>query len=270
MAVLGDSGPRPPHTATVVMKFGGTSVADAACIKRVARRIVQNRREGHPVVAVVSARGDTTDELIELAKEISDEPAGAGDGHAAVHRRADLRRPGGHGHPRPGVRRHLADRVPGRHRHRHRAHQGQDPRHQAGPRAAGARRGQDRARGRLPGHVHRTTTSPRWAAAAPTPPPWPWPRPSDAEVCEIYTDVDGVYTTDPRIVPEARKLAPGLLRRDAGDGRHRGQGAAWSAASSSARRYDVPIHVRSSFTDAPGTWIGAGGGDAWNRPSSRA
>ncbi|MBC7294484.1 MAG: aspartate kinase, partial [Thermoleophilia bacterium] len=56
------------------MKFGGTSVADAECIKRVAKRIVAAREAGHPVVAVVSARGDTTDELIELAKEISDNP----------------------------------------------------------------------------------------------------------------------------------------------------------------------------------------------------
>ena len=58
----------------IVMKFGGTSVADATCMKRVANRIVEARKEGHPVVAVVSARGDTTDELIEMAKEISDNP----------------------------------------------------------------------------------------------------------------------------------------------------------------------------------------------------
>src|SRR5512136_1631896 len=56
------------------MKFGGTSVADATCMKRVAQRIVDARKEGHPVVAVVSARGDTTDELIEMAKEISQSP----------------------------------------------------------------------------------------------------------------------------------------------------------------------------------------------------
>ncbi|NLE12023.1 MAG: aspartate kinase, partial [Actinobacteria bacterium] len=56
------------------MKFGGTSVADATCMKRVANRIVDARRLGHPVVAVVSARGDTTDELIEMAREISDNP----------------------------------------------------------------------------------------------------------------------------------------------------------------------------------------------------
>ncbi len=62
------------RTNIVVMKFGGSSVADATCIKRVAGRIVDARKAGHPVVAVVSARGDTTDDLIEMAKEISDNP----------------------------------------------------------------------------------------------------------------------------------------------------------------------------------------------------
>jgi aspartate kinase len=72
--VIGGPERKAERTNIIVMKFGGTSVADATCIKRVANRIVDARKEGHPVVAVVSARGDTTDELIELAKEISENP----------------------------------------------------------------------------------------------------------------------------------------------------------------------------------------------------
>jgi uncharacterized protein (DUF1330 family) len=97
--VIGGPERKAERTNVVVMKFGGTSVADAACMKRVAQRIVDARKEGHPVVAVVSARGDTTDELIEMATEIS-ESAGPRDGHAALYRGAYLGRSGGHGHPR--------------------------------------------------------------------------------------------------------------------------------------------------------------------------
>ena len=72
--VIGGPERKAERTNIIVMKFGGTSVADATCMKRVANRIVEARKEGHPVVAVVSARGDTTDELIEMAHEISENP----------------------------------------------------------------------------------------------------------------------------------------------------------------------------------------------------
>jgi aspartate kinase len=71
-------------------------------------------------------------------------------------------------------------------------------------------------------------------------------------VCEIYTDVDGIFTADPRIVPNARHLGHRVLRGDARDG---GGGAKvlMLRCVEYARRYDVPIHVRSSYTDKPGT-----------------
>ena len=135
------------------MKFGGTSVADAERIKRAARRIVAKREAGHRVVAVLSARGKTTDELIAMAEEVSPAPAPARDGHAALDRRADLVRAVRDGDQRPRPRGDLADRLAGRDRHRHLAHQGAHPRRPRRPHHERARRGQDRARRRLPGRL---------------------------------------------------------------------------------------------------------------------
>ena len=191
---------------TVVMKFGGTSVADAERIKRAARRIVAAREQGHRVVAVLSARGKTTDELIAMAEEVSPTPdpremdmlLSTGEriscalcamaindlGHRAISltgSQAGIVTDTSHTKARIlDVR---ADRI-----------------------RAGARRGPDRARRRLPGRLDRPsdvttlgrggsdTTAVALAAAI------------GAEVCEIYTDVAGVFTADPRIVPDARKL----------------------------------------------------------------
>ena len=75
-------------------------MADATCMKRVAQRIVDARKEGHPVVAVVSARGATTDELIEMAEEISENPPAREMDMLLSDRRTYLGRPGGDGHPR--------------------------------------------------------------------------------------------------------------------------------------------------------------------------
>ena len=133
------------------MKFGGTSVADAERIKRAARRIVAQREAGKRVVAVLSARGQTTDELIAMAEEVSPQPRPARDGHAALDRRADLVRAVRDGDQRPRPPGDLADRLAGRDRHRHLAHQGADPRRARRPDPRGAGRRPDRARGRLPG-----------------------------------------------------------------------------------------------------------------------
>jgi aspartate kinase len=253
MAVLGDSAPRGARTATVVMKFGGTSVADAACIKRVARRIVQNRREGHPVVAVVSARGDTTDELIELAREISECPPeremdmllstgeriSAALVAMAIH---DL------GHDVISLTGSQAGIVT-------------DTVHTKASileiRPARVQRALDEGRIVLVagfqgmsveydvttlGRGGSDTTAVALAAAL------------NAEVCEIYTDVDGVYTTDPRIVPDARKL-PQVSYEEMLEMAATGAKVLMARCVEFGRRYHVPIHVRSSFTDAPGTWI---------------
>ncbi len=137
------------------MKFGGTSVGDTQKIKDVARRLVGARETGQRVVGVLSAMGDTTDELIRLAHEISPQPAPARVRHARLRRRAHLERALRDGDPRPRPRGRVAHRLAGRHRHRHGARQGEDRR---GPRAAperGARQGPHRARRRLPGRLDR-------------------------------------------------------------------------------------------------------------------
>ena len=74
-------------------------------------------------------------------------------------------------------------------------------------------------------------------------------------MCEIYTDVDGVYTADPQLVPEARKLAAHLLRRDAGDGRAWGPRCSSPRSVEFAKKYGVPVHVRSTFKPDPGTLV---------------
>ena len=110
------------------MKFGGTSVASAEDIKRAATRIVAAREDGKQVVAVLSARGKTTDDLVAAALRDLGAPAGARDGHAALDRRADLVRALRDGDPRHGPLGDVADRLAGRDRHRLLAHEGADPR----------------------------------------------------------------------------------------------------------------------------------------------
>ena len=195
----------PTRAGTVVMKFGGTSVADVERLKAVAQRLVTAREAENRVVAVLSAMGDSTDDLVRLAHEISARPKpreldmliSVGERIScslcamAIH---DL-----------GPRGDLAHRLAGGDRHRHRPRQGEDRRHPRAPHPRGARRGADRARRRLPGRLDdydittlgrggSDTTAVALAAAL------------GAEACEIYTDVDGVYTADPRVVPSARKL----------------------------------------------------------------
>ena len=213
--------------AVVVMKFGGTSVANVERIRNVARHVKREVDAGNKVAVVVSAMSGVTNQLVAWVREAS-APARC----ARVRRR---RRDG-----RAGDRRAARDRA---------AVDGA-----AGALVAGlAGSGQDR-RGARRRRASSTSTAPsisaastmarsrsspasrasspsadasqRWDAAAPTRARSPWPSRSKADVCDIYTDVDGVYTTDPRIVPKARRLAEGLVRRDAGDGLARLQGAA--------------------------------------------
>ena len=144
-----------PQLGTVVMKFGGTSVGDPEKLKRVAARLVAAREEGHRVVGVLSAMGHTTDELLDLAHQISPHAASARARHARLGRRADLVRPRRDGDPRPRPRGDLADRLAGGDRHRHGARQGQDRRGARASDPRGARRGDDRPRRRLPGRLDR-------------------------------------------------------------------------------------------------------------------
>jgi len=238
----------------VVQKFGGTSLADPARIKAVADRVESTRRDGNDVVVVVSAMGETTDQLVALAGELSDNPSpremdmllSAGErismallaitlnsrGIAAVSytgSQAGILTDSSHGSAKildikgTRVRDSLAQGrvviVAG--------FQGVDP--ESKEITTLGRGGSD-------------ATAVALAAAL------------GADSVEIYTDVDGVFTADPRIVPDARKLDEvpfdEMLELSAG-----GAGVLMSRAVEFGRRYDIPIHVRSSFHDEEGTWV---------------
>ncbi len=259
--------------ALVVQKYGGSSVADADGIKRVAQRIVATRKAGDQVVVVVSAMGDTTDELIDLASQVSPLPPAPRARHAADRGRADLDGAAGHGdrQPRPGGA--LVHRVPGRRDHRRARTAG---RGSSTSRRAGSPARWPTARSRSwPGSraCRRTArTSPRWAGAARTPPRSRWPRRWSADVCEIYTDVDGVFTADPRIVRTARRI-PRISYEEMLEMAACGAKVLLLRCVEYARRYDMPIHVRSSFSNRDGTWVSGHANDerrkpGWSRRSS--
>lgn len=237
----------------VVQKFGGTSVSDATKIHRAARRAIQAKVEGHRLVIVVSAMGRTTDKLLALAREVSSTPprreldmllttgeqvsialmamAIHDAGHEAisltagqlglmtdsVHTRARIQR----------IERRRLEREMERGRIVIVAgFQGID---QSGELTTLGRGASD-------------TTAAALAAVL------------GADTCEIYTDVDGVYTADPRLVPHARKIDrisyDEMLEMAAA-----GAGVMHSRAIEFGMRFNVPIHVRSSLTDVPGTMI---------------
>jgi aspartate kinase len=238
---------------TVVMKFGGTSVADAGRLKRAARRIVEKREQGMNVVAVLSARGKETDRLISDAFEISPDPdaremdmlLSTGErvscalcamaindlGHRAISltgSQAGIVTDTSHTKARIlDVR---ADRI------REALDQG------AIVLVAGFQ-GVSTARDVTTlGRGGSDTTAVALAAAV------------GAEVCEIYTDVDGVFTADPRIVPEARKL-PVVTFEEMLEMAASGAGVLQLRAVEYARNHGVRIHCRSSFHDRPGTVV---------------
>jgi aspartate kinase len=245
-------------SSTIVMKFGGTSVADAERIKRAARRIVEKRELGHRVVAVLSARGKTTDELIAMAEEVSEVPdpremdmlLSTGEriscalcamaindlGHRAISltgSQAGIVTDESHTKARIiDVR---ADRI--------KAALAEDN----VVLVAGFQGVSGTARNVTTlGRGGSDTTAVAVAAAL------------GAEVCEIYTDVSGVYTADPRLVPDARKLATvsfeEMLEMAAS-----GAGVLQLRSVEYARNHGVRIHCRSSFEDAPGTVVVAEG-----------
>ncbi len=242
----------------VVMKFGGTSVADAERIKRAARRIVEKREQGHRVVAVLSARGKTTDELIAMAEEVSDAPdpremdmlLSTGEriscalcamaindlGHRAISltgSQAGIVTDESHTKARIiDVR---ADRI--------KAALADDN----VVLVAGFQGVSGTARNVTTlGRGGSDTTAVAVAAAL------------DAEVCEIYTDVSGVYTADPRIVPDARKL-PTVSFEEMLEMAASGAGVLQLRSVEYARNHGVRIHCRSSFEQAPGTVVVAEG-----------
>ncbi|MFJ6937450.1 aspartate kinase [Streptomyces sp. NPDC101132] len=238
----------------VVQKYGGSSVADAEGIKRVAKRIVDAKKNGHQVVVVVSAMGDTTDELIELAEQVSPMPTGrefdmlltAGErismallamaiknlGHEAqsfTGSQAGVITDSVHNKAR------IIDVTPGRIRT---ALDEGNIAIVAGFQGVSA----DSKDITTLGRGGSDTTAVALAAAL------------DAEVCEIYTDVDGVFTADPRVVKKARKI-DWISSEDMLELAASGSKVLLHRCVEYARRYNIPIHVRSSFSGLRGTWV---------------
>ncbi len=255
--VIGGPERRAERTNIIVMKFGGTSVADATCIKRVASRIVEARVAGHPVVAVVSARGDTTDDLIEMAHEISEDPPAremdmllsTGERISAALVAMAIYELGYEAISLTGSQAgivtdtvHTKAKILDIRPHRiFKALEEDKIVLVAG--FQGVSTAQDVT---TLGRGGSDTTAVALAAAL------------GAEACMIFTDVDGIYTTDPRIVPEARKLDfisnDEMLELTAA-----GAKVMMLRSIEVARRFDVPLWVRSSLTNAPGTLIGPEG-----------
>jgi aspartate kinase len=240
----------------IVQKYGGSSVADAECIKRVAKRIMETRRAGHEVCVVVSAMGDTTDELIDLAKQVSPILEGreydmlltAGERISMSLVAMAINSMGGDARSFTGSqagvitdqsfnKARITSVTPGRIRAA--LDEG------AITIVAGFQGVSETTKDITTlGRGGSDTTAVALAAAL------------GADVCEIYTDVDGVFSADPRLVPTARKL-------------HRVQYEEMLELAASgakilhlrsveyARRFNVPIHVRSSFSQHEGTWIRA-------------
>ena len=241
------------RAGTVVMKFGGTSVAGVERLRAVAKRIVAAREAGNRVVAVLSAMGDMTDEWVRLAHEMSPHPRprevdmliSVGEriscslcaiaihdlGHEAISltgSQAGIVTDTTHGQ---------AKIVDIRARRIHEALDAEKIVLVAG--FQGVSTDYDIT---TLGRGGSDTTAVALAAAL------------GAEACEIYTDVDGVQTADPRVVPNARKLHAvsydEMLELAAG-----GAKVLQLRSVELARGHDVKLHVRSSFSDAVGTWI---------------
>ncbi len=238
----------------VVQKYGGSSLADAAAIKRVAKRIVSAKKDGHDVVVAVSAMGDTTDELIDLANEVSPNPPGreldmlltAGErismavlamaigelGYTArsfTGSQAGVITDAEHGRAK------IIDVTPGRVQE---AIANGDIAIVAGFQGVSQTTKDITTLGR----GGTDTTAVALAVAL------------KADLCEIYTDVDGIFTADPRIVPTARKI-PRISYEETLEMAANGAKILHLRCVEYARRYDMPIHVRSSFSEKEGTWV---------------
>ena len=239
----------------IVQKFGGSSVADAEGVKRVARRIVDTQKAGNDVVVVVSAMGDTTDELLDLAAEVTsnvvpsrelDMLLTAGEristavlsmaindlgakAQSFTGSQAGMITDGVHGSAR------LVEVRPDRIRESV----------EAGNIAIVAGfQGMNRQSGDITtlGRGGSDTTAVALAAAL------------NADVCEIYSDVDGVFTADPRIVPTAHKLDT-ITSEEMLEMAANGAKILHLRSVEYARRFNLKLHVRSSFSDLEGTIV---------------
>lgn len=238
----------------IVAKFGGSSVADAAGILRVAKRIVDTKRAGNEVVVVVSAMGDTTDDLIDLAKQVSPNPPGREldmlltsgerismavlamaindlgfEARSYTGSQAGLITDSTHGKAR------IVDVTPGRIQ--------EALRENAIPIVAGFQGvSQDTKDITTLGRGGSDLTAVALAAAL------------YADVCEIYTDVDGIFSADPRVVPKARQV-PRITYDEMMELAAAGAKVLHLRCVEYAKRFDLPIHVRSSFSEKEGTFV---------------
>jgi aspartate kinase len=237
----------------IVQKFGGTSVADSKKILSAARKAIRAQMEGNQVVVVVSAMGQNTDLLIDLAKEITDSPPAremdmllsTGEQvsvalmamaiHSLGHKAISMT--GGQigimtdsTHTKARIRSICTDRI------RRALDEGNVV-------IAAGFQGIDEALNITTlGRGGSDTTAVALAAVL------------KAETCEIYTDVDGIYTTDPRLVPEARRTSR-ISYDEMLELASAGAGVMHNRSIEFAKRFSVPVHVRSSFSDNPGTII---------------
>ena len=238
----------------IVQKFGGSSVEDAESIKRVARRIARTRGEGHDVIIVISAMGDTTDDLMDLALKVSPRPKSreldmlltTGERQSAAllamalsdlgveavsytGSQAGVLTTPTHGNAR------IIDITPGR---------VEKSLNEGKVTIVAGFQGvsQDTKDITTLGRGASDTTAVALAAAL------------GADYCEIYSDVDGVYTADPRIVPSARHIEQ-IGYDDMMELAASGAKILHLRCVEYARRENVPVHVRSSFSDKPGTWL---------------
>ncbi|WP_020471319.1 aspartate kinase [Zavarzinella formosa] len=244
--------------SVVVQKFGGSSVANAERIMRAARRAIRAKQAGNQVVVVVSARGDTTDDLIELAQEISENPPAremdmllaTGEQISIALMAMAIQELGEQALSFTGVQ--VGIRTDSTHT-KARIKEISTARMREALDAgniiivAGFQGVDEKQNITTLGRGGSDTTAVALAAAL---------KLSGIEkvACEIYTDVDGVYTTDPRIVPEARKMDK-ISYDEMLELASMGAGVMHSRSIEFAKKYDVPLMVRSSFSDAEGTWI---------------
>ncbi len=240
----------------IVQKFGGSSVADADSIKRVARRIARTRADGNDVIIVISAMGDTTDELMDLALQVSPQPKSreldmlltTGERQSAALLAMALSDLGvdavsytgsqagvittpTHGNAR------IIDITPGR---------VEAALQQGNVAIVAGFQGVSQTTKDVTtlGRGASDTTAVALASAL------------GADYCEIYTDVDGIYTADPRIVPSAQQIRE-VGYEDMMELAASGAKILHLRCVEYARRENVKVHVRSSFSDQPGTWVKA-------------
>ena len=240
--------------ALVVQKYGGSSVADAASIKRVAKRIVETQQAGNQVTVVVSAMGDSTDELLDLAEQVSPDPPG---------RELDMLLTAGERISMALLAMAISDL-------------GAEARSYTGSQAGlitDRYHGQARIIDVTPGRIQAAlddgaipivagfqgvaqdtkdiTTLGRGGSDTTAVALFFF---NDTATTEIYTDVDGVFSADPRIVPAARQV-PYITYEEMLELAAHGAKVLHLRCVEYARRFDVPLRVRSSFTDKPGTLV---------------